>query len=45
MKNKVSIVKFLKGKSILISGGTGSFGTAMLKTLLKIADPKKIIIF
>ena len=45
MKNKNNIVSFLKGKSILISGGTGSFGTAMLKTLLKIADPKKIIIF
>ena len=45
MKNKNNIVNLLKGKSILISGGTGSFGTAMLKTLLKIADPKKIIIF
>ena len=45
MENKNNIVNFLKGKSILISGGTGSFGTAMLKTLLKIADPKKIIIF
>ena len=45
MKNKNNIVNLLKGKSILISGGTGSFGTAMLQTLLKIADPKKIIIF
>ena len=45
MKNKNNIVNLLKGKSILISEGTGSFGTAMLQTLLKIADPKKIIIF
>ena len=42
MKNKNNIVNLLKGKSILISGGTGSFGTAMLQTLLKIADPKKL---
>ena len=45
MKNKNNIINFLKGKSILISGGTGSFGTAMVETLLKIANPKKIIIF
>lgn len=34
----------IKGKTFLITGGTGSFGTEMLKTLLEL-HPKKIIIF
>ena len=38
--------KFLKNKTILITGGTGSFGKAFLKELLKSHDiVKKIIIF
>jgi UDP-glucose 4-epimerase len=35
---------FFRGKSILITGGTGSFGSAVLKKLLS-TDIKKIIIF
>ncbi len=35
----------LNGQSILITGGTGSFGQAFTKKLLKNYDPKKIIIF
>jgi len=34
----------IKGKTFLITGGTGSFGSEMLKTLLRL-HPKKIIIF
>ncbi len=33
-----------KNKSILITGGTGSFGKCITKKLLKL-NPKKIIIF
>jgi UDP-N-acetylglucosamine 4,6-dehydratase len=33
------------GKSILITGGTGSFGKKYVETLLKNHNPKKIIIF
>ena len=35
----------LKNKTILITGGTGTFGQEMLKSLLKIKGIKKIIIF
>jgi UDP-N-acetylglucosamine 4,6-dehydratase len=33
------------GKSILVTGGTGSFGKALIKRLLAIKDIRKIIIF
>jgi UDP-N-acetylglucosamine 4,6-dehydratase/5-epimerase len=33
------------GKSIFISGGTGSFGRVLTKTLLKEYDPARLIIF
>jgi len=36
---------FINNKSILITGGTGSFGKQMIKTLLDNFEPKKIIIF
>ena len=36
---------FINNKSILITGGTGSFGKQMLKTLLENFEPKKIVIF
>ena len=35
----------LKGSTILITGGTGSFGNAFLRMTLDEYDPKKIIIF
>ncbi len=39
-------MNFLANKSILITGGTGSFGSNFLKRLLKLKKkPKKIIIF
>ena len=37
-------MKHLKGKTILITGGTGSFGNTLTDKLLPIG-PKKIIIF
>ena len=37
--------EFINNKSILITGGTGSFGKQMLKTLLENFKPKKIVIF
>jgi UDP-N-acetylglucosamine 4,6-dehydratase len=36
---------FINDKSILITGGTGSFGKQMLKTLLENFKAKKIVIF
>jgi len=35
----------LNGKSILITGGTGSFGKTLLKKLLAKHNPRKVIIF
>ena len=37
--------EFINNKVILITGGTGSFGNQMVKTLLYNFQPKKIIIF
>jgi len=36
---------FLKGKSILVTGGTGSFGKKFTEIVLKEHNPKKLIIF
>ncbi len=35
----------LNGKSILITGGTGSFGKRFVKTLLERSRPKKVIVY
>lgn len=35
----------MNGKTILITGGTGSFGKKFVETVLKIYSPKKIIIY
>ncbi len=35
----------LNGKTILITGGTGSFGNWMVKTILERYSPKKLIVF
>ena len=34
----------IKGKTILVTGGTGSFGTGVTEALLKL-EPKKVIVF
>jgi UDP-N-acetylglucosamine 4,6-dehydratase len=36
---------FFKDKSILVTGGTGSFGKAFVSDLLKNHEPKKVIVF
>ena len=36
---------FFKDKSILVTGGTGSFGKAFVSDLLKNHDPRKVIVF
>jgi len=38
-------INFLKNKTILITGGTGSFGSNFVKYLLKNSSTKKIIVF
>ena len=38
-------MNFLKNKSILITGGTGSFGQACVEYLIKKSNLKKIIIY
>jgi len=35
----------LEGQSILVTGGTGSFGRAFLKTVLDRYDPRRVIIY
>ena len=46
IKTKFSCdLSFLRNKSLLITGGTGSFGQVLTKTLLKYGKLKKIIIF
>ena len=35
----------LKGSSILITGGTGSFGKEFLKTVLSDHDPRRVVVF
>lgn len=40
-----SSLNFLKDKSILITGGTGSFGSLMLKTLLTETEVKRIVVY
>lgn len=37
--------RYFDGKSILITGGTGSFGKAFVKQLLKHANPRRLVIF
>jgi UDP-N-acetylglucosamine 4,6-dehydratase len=39
------MTSMFNGKTILITGGTGSFGKKYVETLLKLHSPKKIIIF
>lgn len=39
------IEKFLEGKTILVTGGTGSFGKRFIKTVLDKYNPKKIIVY
>lgn len=38
-------LNYLKGKTVLVTGGTGTFGRAFVAKLLKESDVKKIIIF
>lgn len=37
--------KFLKNKTILVTGGTGSFGTVFIEKILKEYSPEKVIVF
>lgn len=37
--------KYFDGKSILVTGGTGSFGQSFVRTLLRSGKPRKLIIF
>ena len=37
--------KFFNNKSVLITGGTGSFGQHFVKKILKDFSPRKVIIF
>ena len=36
---------FLEGQSILVTGGTGSFGRAFVKTLLDRYEPRRVIVY
>ena len=41
----ISIKKFFQNKIIFITGGTGTFGKAMIDFLLKNSKPKLIIVY
>src|SRR5690348_12112741 len=43
--NQVNHFMALNGKSILITGGTGSFGKTFVRIALEQYDPKKVIVF
>ena len=45
MIDRILDVRFLSGKSILITGGTGSLGNKLVSLLLEQAAPRRIIIF
>lgn len=45
MRDMDSKASFFKGKTVLITGGTGSFGRCMAKRLLKEDECQKVIIF
>lgn len=45
MKYKKELEKFLKDKTILITGGTGSFGNKFVEKVLQNYDVKKLIIY
>jgi UDP-N-acetylglucosamine 4,6-dehydratase len=36
---------FLEGQSILVTGGTGSFGRAFVRTLIERHDPRRVIVY
>ncbi len=44
-KNITTATDFLKGKTILITGGTGTFGRAFISRLLEVPGIVKIIVF
>lgn len=41
----LKVAEYLKGKTLLVTGGTGSFGNKFVKTLLDNYDIKKVIIY
>ncbi len=43
--DKAKVAAMLKGKSILITGGTGSFGKKCAEVLLQDYSPQKVIVF
>lgn len=45
MNIKETIAEYLKGKTVLVTGGTGSFGNKFIKTVLDNYDVKKIIVY
>jgi len=47
MKSKIldKYKKYINNKTILITGGTGSFGNAVVEKLLTVFKPRKVIIF
>lgn len=40
-----SIKRYLDGSTILITGGTGSFGRALTERILSISENAKIVIY
>lgn len=45
MLNHITDTEYLRGKSVLITGGTGSLGNMLVELLSKHAAPRRIIVF
>lgn len=38
-------MQLFKGKSVLVTGGTGSFGSCFINRILKLAEPRRVIVY
>lgn len=41
----VAVFRYFKGRSVLVTGGTGSFGRAFVTALLKHGKPRRLVVF
>ena len=42
---RAKVAEVVKGKNILVTGGTGSFGNAFITALVTMFEPNKVIVY